>query len=205
MLGQSFHHVNNRRLSVLTSIIKEHKAKQLLKDKSEVFSDSYNDLFSDSLREDWCSSLKVKQKHQEIIKKTSPAREKLPFQGSSPMQNKICNGGRQQEFFVKILSHVLCQGKSADSTLPQKNLNFGSRFRKSTSSDKKSIRFRNPFSSSSKEDKILFKKLGKTNSGPKYLVNDSGLQYLQNYKRVLSSGSFNYYIVLQFYLQICAI
>ena len=27
MLGQSFHHVNNRRLSVLTSIIKEHKAK----------------------------------------------------------------------------------------------------------------------------------------------------------------------------------
>ena len=33
------------------------------------------------------------------------------------MQNKICNGGRQQEFFVKISSHVLCQGKSAEVDL----------------------------------------------------------------------------------------
>ena len=62
-LGQSFYHINyNRRLAVLTSIIKNRKAKKLLKDKAEIFSESYNDLFGGSFKEDWCSSLKVKRK-----------------------------------------------------------------------------------------------------------------------------------------------
>ena len=50
--------------------MKGHKAKQLQKDKAEVFSESYIDLFGDSFREDWCSSLKVKQKFQEKIKRS---------------------------------------------------------------------------------------------------------------------------------------
>ena len=48
--------------------MKERKAEQLFKDRTEVFAKSYFDLFGDSFRVGWCSSLKLKQIYEEIIK-----------------------------------------------------------------------------------------------------------------------------------------
>ena len=63
--------------------MKERKAEQLFKDRTEVFAKSYFDLFGDSFRKDWCSSLKLKQIYEEIIKSevVSKIKVKMPFRG----------------------------------------------------------------------------------------------------------------------------
>ena len=66
VLGQAFNNIMyNRRLSVLTALVKEHKAKQLLKGKADIFTESYNEIFGETFREYLCSNLKTKQKYQE--------------------------------------------------------------------------------------------------------------------------------------------
>ena len=46
MLGQVFNNVTyNRRISVLNALMKEHKSKQMLKEKAGIFSESHKELF----------------------------------------------------------------------------------------------------------------------------------------------------------------
>ena len=69
VLGQAFNNIMyNRSLSELTALIKELKAKQLLTEKADIFSESYKELFGKTFREDWFSDLKSKQKYQEILR-----------------------------------------------------------------------------------------------------------------------------------------
>ena len=104
MLGLSFAQVNyNWRLSVLTSIKKEHRDTQLLKNKTEVFAKSYVDLFKDSFREEKCSSLNVKQKSHEVSKNESisPIRRTFPFWGDPPLENRRGKRGWKLSFLSK--------------------------------------------------------------------------------------------------------
>ena len=48
--------------------MKKHKAKQLLKEKADIFTESYKELFGKTFRENWCSNLKTKQKYQEVLR-----------------------------------------------------------------------------------------------------------------------------------------
>ena len=58
MLGQVFNNITyNRRLSVLNALMKEHKSKQMLKEKASIFSESHKELFGQNFREDWCTNL----------------------------------------------------------------------------------------------------------------------------------------------------
>ena len=46
MLGQVFNNVTyKRRLPVLNALMKEHKSKQMLKEKAGIFSESHKELF----------------------------------------------------------------------------------------------------------------------------------------------------------------
>ena len=70
MLGQVFNNITyNRRLSVLNVLMKEHKSKQMLKEKASIFSESHKELFGQNFREDWCTNLKTKHKYQEVLRK----------------------------------------------------------------------------------------------------------------------------------------
>ena len=56
MLGQVFNNITyNRRLSVRNALMKEHKSKQMLKEKAELQRGS-----GQNFKEDWCTSLKTK-------------------------------------------------------------------------------------------------------------------------------------------------
>ena len=83
LLGQVFNNINyNRRLLVLCALMKEHKAKLLLKEKAELLSESYSELFGKNFRDDWCANLKTKQKYQEVLRnesRTVSPRGKAPF------------------------------------------------------------------------------------------------------------------------------
>ena len=57
----------NSHLSVLTALMKEHKAKQLLKEKTNIFSESYKELLGKTFPKDWYSNLKTKQLCQEVL------------------------------------------------------------------------------------------------------------------------------------------
>ena len=51
MLGQVFNNIKyNRRLSVLNALMKEHKSKQMLKEKASIFSESHKELFRKNFR-----------------------------------------------------------------------------------------------------------------------------------------------------------
>ena len=86
MLGQVFNNItSNRRVSVLNALMKEHKSKQMLKEKANISSESYKELLGQNFREDWCSNLKTKQKYQEVLRKdtkstpTTFSRNRSPF------------------------------------------------------------------------------------------------------------------------------
>ena len=49
--------------------MKEHKSKQMLKEKAMIFFESHKELFEQNFREDWCTSLKTKEKCQEVLRK----------------------------------------------------------------------------------------------------------------------------------------
>ena len=62
MLGQMFNNITyNRRLSVLNTLMEEHKSKKMLKEKASIFSESHKELFRQNFREGWCTNLKTKQ------------------------------------------------------------------------------------------------------------------------------------------------
>ena len=70
MLGQVFNNLTYyRRLSVLNVLMKEHKAKEMLKKKASIFSESHKEFFGQNVRENWCTNLKAKQKYQEVLRK----------------------------------------------------------------------------------------------------------------------------------------
>ena len=70
MLGQVFNNITyNRRLSVLSALMKEHKSKQMLKEKASIFSESHKQLFGQNFREDCCTNRKTKKKYQQVLRK----------------------------------------------------------------------------------------------------------------------------------------
>ena len=111
MLGQVFNNVKyNRRLSVLNALMNEHEFKQMLKEKASIFSESHKELFGQNFREDWCTSLKTKQKYQEILPKETKStlttfnRNRPPFRGGPPASYGRGDGGRApQAFFVRSI------------------------------------------------------------------------------------------------------
>ena len=53
MLGQVLNNITyNRRLSVLNALMKEHKSRQMLKEKASIFSESHKELFVQNFGED---------------------------------------------------------------------------------------------------------------------------------------------------------
>ena len=128
MLGQVFNNITyNRRLSVLNALMKEHKYKQMLKEKASIFSESQKDLFRQNFREDWCSSLKNKQKYQEVLPRETKLipkafnRNRPPFRGGPPVSYGRGGGGRApQVLFVRSLPQTQRQhSKSIKIILPQ--------------------------------------------------------------------------------------
>ena len=79
----------NRRLSVLNTLMKEHKSKQMLKERASIFSESHKELFGQNFREGWCSNLITNQKYQKVLRKERPNQHQQhsagidrPFEGT---------------------------------------------------------------------------------------------------------------------------
>ena len=126
-LGQVFNNITyNRRLSALNALLKKHKSKLMLKLAASIFSESYKKFFGQNFREDWCASLKTKQKYQVLRKETKSTtttfnRNRPPFRGGPPASYRRGSGGRApQAFFVRSMPQTQRQhGKSDKITLPQ--------------------------------------------------------------------------------------
>ena len=112
MLGQVLNNITyNRRLSVLNAFMKEHKSKQMLKEKANIFSESHEKLFGQNFRQDWCTNPKTKQKFQEILHKemkstpTTFSRKRPPFRGGHPASSCERDGGGHapRAFFVRTM------------------------------------------------------------------------------------------------------
>ena len=135
MLGQVFNNITyNRCLSVLNALMKEHKSKQMLKEKASIFSESHKELFGQNFREDWCTNLKTKQKYQEVLRKetkfttTTFSNNRPPFRGGPPASSYGRGGGGRapQAFFVRTMPQTQRQhGKSNKITLPQHDATSG--------------------------------------------------------------------------------
>ena len=86
--------------------MKEHEFKQMLKEKASIFSESHKELFGQNFREDWCTSLKTKQKYQEILPKETKStlttfnRNRPPFRGGPPASYGRGDGGRAPQAFL---------------------------------------------------------------------------------------------------------
>ena len=179
----------NRRLTVLSAVMKEHKAKQLLKEKHNIFSGSYDELFGKCFRDDWFSNLKLKQKYQEIMRKesvTQPAssssasgfRGKQPFRGGPPASSNGGGGRTPQAYFVRSPTQQRQQyGKNNNITLPQHSSIFYGRHLTSATLNSKLIKKSDKSSCpGSGKNKILFKKLGKINTRWKHTIHCARLQ-----------------------------
>ena len=184
MLGQVFNNITyNRCLSVLNALMKEHKSKQMLKEKASIFSESHKELFGQNFREDWCTNLKTKQKYQEVLRKetnstpTTFSKNRPPFRGGPPASSYGRGGGGRapQAFFVRTMPQTQRQhGKSNKITLPQHSTTSGCRQVKSSSFGQKPFPYQRETSSSGRKTKILFRKLGKINSRCEYFVHCAG-------------------------------
>ena len=169
MLGQVFNNITyNRHLSVLNALMKEHKSKQMLKEKASIFSESHKELFGQNFREDWCTNLKTKQKYQEVLRKennstpTTFSKNRPPFRGGPPASSHGRGGGGRapQAFFVRRMPQTQRQhGKSNKITLPQHSTTSGCRQVKRTSFGQKPFPFQTETGSIGSKTKILFKKL----------------------------------------------
>ena len=94
----------NKRLSALTASMKEHKAKQLLKEKVDIFPECYKELFGKAFRENWCGNLKNNRNIRKFFE--IKQRGKMPFRGDPPMSNGRNGGGRTpQTYYVKSAWH----------------------------------------------------------------------------------------------------
>ena len=114
MLGQVFNDITyNTRLSVLNALMKEHKSKQMLKEKASIFPESHKELFGQNFTEDWCTNLKTKQRYQEVLRKetkstpTTFSKNRPPFRGSPPASSygygRVGGGRVPQAFFVRTM------------------------------------------------------------------------------------------------------
>ena len=110
--------------------MKEHKSKQMLKERARIFSESHKELFWRNFREDWCTNLKTKQKYREVLlKETKPtsttfSRNRLPFQRAAPASSYERGGGGRapQGFFVRTMPQTQRQhSKSNKITLTLHN------------------------------------------------------------------------------------
>ena len=153
----------------------------MLKEKASIFSESQKELFGQNFREDWCSSLKTKQKYQVLRKETKSAtttfnRNRPPFRGGSPASYGRGGGGHApQAFFVRSMPQTQRQhGKSNKIILSQHSTTSGCRQVKSTSIGQKSFPGQSESNSTDWKTKILFRKLGKINSRCEYFVHCAG-------------------------------
>ena len=128
MVGKVFNNITyNRRLSVLNALMKGHKSKQMLKEKSRLFSESHKEFFGQNFRENWCTSLKTKQKYQEVLRKETKStpttfnRKRPPFpMGPSASYGSGGGGRAPHSFFIRSMSETQRQhGKSNKITLLQ--------------------------------------------------------------------------------------
>ena len=142
MLGQVFNKTAyNRRLSVLNALMKEHKSEQMLKEKASIFPESHEELLGQSFSEDWCTNLKTKQKHQEVLRKKTKSTPKifrnrpLVRRGSAiSIYGRVDGGRTPQAFFVRTMPQTQRQhGKSSEITLPQHSTTSECRLVKTTS------------------------------------------------------------------------
>ena len=99
MLGEVFNDItHNRHLSVFKALMKEHKSKEMLKEKASIFSGSHKELFGQKFRKDWCTDLKTKQKYHEVLRKetkstpTTFSRNRPPVRGG-PTASSYGRGG----------------------------------------------------------------------------------------------------------------
>ena len=134
MLGQVFNNITyNRRLSVLNVLMKEHKSKQMLKEKASIFSESHKELFGQNFREDWWTNLKTKHKYQEVLRKEIKSiqtgigsRNRPPFRGGPAASSYERRDRRRapQVLFVRTIQQTRRQnGKKNKITLPQHSTN----------------------------------------------------------------------------------
>ena len=134
MLGQVFNNITyNRRLSVLNVLMKEHKSKQMLKEKASIFSESHKELFGQNFREDWCTNLKTKHKYQEVLRKEIKSiqtgigsRNRPPFRGGPAASSYERRDRRRapQVLFVRTMQQTRRQnGNKNKIALPQHSTN----------------------------------------------------------------------------------
>ena len=82
----------------------------MLIEKANIFSESHNELFGQNFREDWCTSLKTKQKYEEVLRKETKStpttfnRNRTPLRGNPPASYRRGGGGcAPQVFFVRSM------------------------------------------------------------------------------------------------------
>ena len=63
-----------------SSLLKETKGKQLLKEKADLLTSTGGELFGIQFKDDWCSSMKTKQRYQELLNKEVKS-SRQPFRG----------------------------------------------------------------------------------------------------------------------------
>ena len=152
--------------------MKEHKFKQILKEKAIIFSESHKELFRQNFTENWYTNLKIEQKYQEVLPKetklteTTFSRNRQPFRGGPPASSygRGCGGCAPQAFFIRTMSQTQRQhGESNKITLPKHVATSGYQQVKSTSSDQKPFQYQSKTGSTGRKTKILFRKWGKIN------------------------------------------
>ena len=118
----------NGRLSVLNALMKEHKSKQMSREKASIFSENHKELFGHNVRKDWCTNLKIKQKFQGVLHKETKSTPKTfnknrPLFRGGPLASSYgkSGGGRAlKAFFIRTMTQTQWQhGKSNKITLPQ--------------------------------------------------------------------------------------
>ena len=168
LIGQINNSVNyNRRVNILSHVVKESSVKQLLKDKSELLSQGHDELFGPKFKEDWYSGMKTKQKCQDLLKKEQKPYHRPPFRGSPSNRGFAGSGGRG--FLVRNNANTTSNygygsGKrffaSSDSRVPS---TVSSRLKFGASYDKKSFSKYHSHSKTGGKVAILCKELGKIN------------------------------------------
>ncbi|XP_057295867.1 uncharacterized protein LOC130624302 [Hydractinia symbiolongicarpus] len=126
LLGQANNAVTYlRRVRVLSALMKDTKSKQLLKEKSLLLSNMGEDLFGKKFRDDWCSSMKTKQKCQELLKKEFKG-SYTPFRGGSLNRGR---GSRGRGYFVRKDYGSSSTTTSSNSGAPRGNRGYGGGYR----------------------------------------------------------------------------
>ena len=99
LIGQVYNSMSyQRRLNALSTMMKEAKAKEVLKDKSDMFT-SNDELFGEKFKDDWTKTMKSKKKYKELLNQNKPSYAKNPFRGCSPPQPRA--GGGRSTFLVR--------------------------------------------------------------------------------------------------------